>query len=166
MGLRVIVSELMRIVDYLVCIGANLVDIGALTNFWYLFNKREQLYDILDKLTGARLTNSFTRIGGLARDTYPGFEDEVLHVLKEFEIAVLDVLKLVARNKIFLSRTQGVGIISQADALSYGFTGPCLRATGIPYDLRKEFPYYGYENYNFEIPGRSGRHLRPHHGAL
>lgn len=152
MGLRVIVSELMRIVDHLVCIGANLVDIGALTNFWYLFNKREQLYDILDKLTGARLTNSFTRIGGLARDAYPGFAEDVLHVLKEFEVAVLDVLKLVARNKIFLKRTQGVGIISQADALSYAFTGPCLRATGIPYDLRKEFPYYGYENYEFEVP--------------
>lgn len=151
-ALRVIVCELMRIVDHLVCIGANLVDIGALTNFWYLFNKREKLYDILDKLTGARLTNSFTRIGGLARDAYPGFESDVLAVLEEFEQAVLDVLKLVARNKIFLKRTQGVGIISQADALSYGFTGPCLRATGIPYDLRREFPYYGYENYEFEIP--------------
>ncbi|PIQ23461.1 NADH-quinone oxidoreductase subunit D [bacterium (Candidatus Blackallbacteria) CG17_big_fil_post_rev_8_21_14_2_50_48_46] len=150
-ALRVIVSELMRIVDHLVCIGANLVDIGALTNFWYLFNKREQLYDILDKLTGARLTNSFTRIGGLARDAYEGFDSDVLHVLGEFEIAMQDVLKLVFRNKIFLKRTQGVGIISQEDALSYAFTGPCLRATGIPYDLRKEFPYYGYENYEFDV---------------
>lgn len=150
--LRVIVSELMRIVDHLVCLGANLVDIGALTNFWYLFNKREILYDILDKLTGARLTNSFTRIGGLARDAYDGFESDVLNVLIEFEVAVNDVLKLIKRNKIFLNRTVGVGVISPEDAISYGFTGPCLRACGIPYDLRKEQPYYHYDTFDFDVP--------------
>lgn len=155
--IRVIVSELMRIVDHLVCIGANLVDIGALTNFWYLYNKREILYDILDKLTGARLTNSFTRIGGLSRDLYDGFESDVKHLLKEFEQAIKDVTKLVKRNKIFLNRTVEVGIISAEDALSYGFTGPCLRASGVPYDVRKEQPYYCYPDLDFEIPiGETG----------
>lgn len=155
--LRVIISEMMRIVDHLVCIGANLVDIGALTNFWYLFNKREIFYDILDKLTGARLTNSFTRIGGLARDAYDGFEADIKHVLKEFEVAVLDVSKLVKRNKIFLNRTVDVGIISAKNAISYGFTGPCLRASGVPYDVRKESPYYFYDTFDFEIPvGENG----------
>ncbi len=155
--LRVIVSELMRIVDHLVCIGANLVDIGAMTNFWYLFNKREILYDILDKLTGARLTNSFTRIGGLSRDAYDGFEKDVLHVLKEFESAVKDVLGLIKRNKIFLNRTVDVGIISAENAISYGFTGPCLRASGIPYDVRKEQPYYHYDEFKFDVPiGENG----------
>lgn len=150
--IRVIVCELMRIVDHLVCIGANLVDIGALTNFWYLYNKREALYDILDKLTGARLTNSFTRIGGLSRDLYDGFESDVLTILKEFESAVKDVTKLVSRNKIFLKRTQGIGVISADDAISYGFTGPCLRASGVDYDVRKDHPYYGYDEFDFEIP--------------
>ncbi len=155
--LRVIVSELMRIVDHLVCIGANLVDLGALTNFWYLFNQREKLYDILDKLTGARLTNSFTRIGGLSRDAYDGFETDVHHVLKDFEAAVNDVVRLIVRNKIFLNRTVGVGVLSPEDALSYAFTGPCLRAAGIPYDLRKETPYYFYDTFDFEIPvGENG----------
>lgn len=155
--LRVIISELMRIVDHLVCQGANLVDIGALTNFWYLFNQREKLYDILDKLTGARLTNSFTRIGGLARDAYEGFEDDVLKVLKDFEAAVLDVTRLVKKNRIFQNRTVGIGVISAEDAISYGFTGPCLRASGVPYDLRAMHPYYYYDQFDFEIPvGENG----------
>ncbi|MGV3523704.1 MAG: NADH dehydrogenase (quinone) subunit D [Candidatus Sericytochromatia bacterium] len=155
--LRVIVSELMRIVDHLVCIGACLVDLGAMTNFWYLFNKREILYDMLDKLTGARLTNSFTRIGGLSRDAYEGFEADVHHVLKEFEVAVKDVLRLIKRNKIFLNRTVDVGVISKDDAISYGFTGPCLRACGVPYDVRKAQPYYHYDEFDFEIPvGENG----------
>lgn len=156
-ALRVIISEMMRVVDHLVCIGANLVDIGAMTNFWYLYNKREIFYDVLDKLTGARLTNSFTRIGGLARDAYDGFESDVKHILKEFEAACQDSLKLIKRNKIFLNRTVDVGIISKEDAISYGFTGPCLRGSGVPYDIRKAQPYYGYENFDFEVPiGENG----------
>lgn len=150
--IRVIVSELMRIVDHLVSLGANLVDIGALTNFWYLYNKREILYDMLDRLTGARLTNSFCRIGGLARDLYEGFDTDVVHVLKEFEAAVTDVMKLISRNKIIHNRTQGIGVISKENAISYGFTGPCLRASGVPYDVRKARPYYHYDQFDFEIP--------------
>lgn len=150
--IRVILSELMRIADHLVCIGANLVDIGALTNFWYLYNQRETIYTILEKLTGARLTNSFTRIGGLYRDLYPGFEGDIKFALKEIEKAIMDVTKLIKKNKIFLERTQDVCAVSKEDAISFGFTGPCLRASGVEYDIRKAHPYYYYDQFDFDIP--------------
>lgn len=150
--IRVILSELMRIADHLVCIGANLVDIGALTNFWYLYNQRETIYTILEKLTGARLTNSFTRIGGLYRDLYDGFEGDIKFTLKEIEKAIMDVMKLIKKNKIFLDRTQGVCPISKEDAISFGFTGPTLRASGVEYDIRKAHPYYFYDQFDFDIP--------------
>lgn len=150
--IRVILSELMRIVDHLVCIGANLVDIGALTNFWYLYNQRETVYTILEKLTGARLTNSFTRIGGLYRDLYPGFEGDLKFALKEIEKATLDVTKLIKKNKIFVDRTQDVCAVSKEDAISWGYTGPCLRASGVEFDLRKSNPYYYYDQFDFDIP--------------
>ncbi len=150
--IRVILSELMRIVDHLVCIGANLVDIGALTNFWYLYNQRETVYTILEKLTGARLTNSFTRIGGLYRDLYPGFDSDLKFALKEIEKAVMDVVKLVKKNKIFIDRTQNVCTVSKEMAISYGFTGPCLRASGVEFDIRKAHPYYYYDQFEFDIP--------------
>lgn len=150
--IRVIVSELMRIVDHLVCIGANLVDIGALTNFWYLYNQRETVYTILEKLTGARLTNSFTRIGGLYRDLYPSFEGDVKFALREIEKAVIDVTKLIKKNRIFVDRTQDVCVVSKEDAISYGFTGPCLRASGVEFDIRKAHPYYYYDQFEFDIP--------------
>lgn len=150
--IRVILSELMRIADHLVCIGANLVDIGALTNFWYLYNQRETIYTILEKLTGARLTNSFTRIGGLYRDLYDGFDHDIKFTLKEIEKAIMDVMKLIKKNKIFLDRTQGVCPISKEDAISFGFTGPTLRASGVEYDIRKAHPYYFYDQFDFDIP--------------
>jgi NADH dehydrogenase I D subunit len=150
--IRVVISELMRIVDHLVCIGANLVDIGALTNFWYLYNQRETVYTILEKLTGARLTNSFTRIGGLYRDLYPGFEGDLKFALREIEKAVMDVTRLVKKNKIFIDRTQGICAVSKEMAISYGFTGPCLRASGVEHDIRKAHPYYYYDQFDFDIP--------------
>ncbi|GIU70444.1 MAG: NADH-quinone oxidoreductase subunit D [Candidatus Woesearchaeota archaeon] len=149
--IRVITAELNRIIDHLVCVGTNLVDIGALTNFWYSFNVREKVYDILEKLCGARLTSNYIRIGGLFRDTYPGFEEEVLHVCDEIIQAVGDIEKLTEKNRIFLDRTQNVAVISLEDAISYGWTGPTLRACGIDYDLRKVEPYYDYETYDFDV---------------
>jgi NADH dehydrogenase I D subunit len=149
--IRVITAELNRIIDHLVCVGTNLVDIGALTNFWYSFNVREKVYDILEKLCGARLTSNYIRIGGLSRDTYPGFEEEVLHVCDEILQAVGDIEKLTEKNRIFLDRTQNVAVISLEDAISYGWTGPTLRACGIDYDLRKVEPYYDYETYDFDV---------------
>jgi len=149
--LRVIVGELMRVVDHCICIGTNLVDIGALTNFWYLFNKREEVYTVLEKLTGARLTNSFTRIGGLYRDAYDGFEADVLELCKGLEQAAAEVQGLIAKNRIFVDRTQGICILTPERAMSYGFTGPNLRACGVPYDIRKTHPYYYYDTFDWDI---------------
>ena len=147
-----IVSELSRIIDHLVAVGTNLVDMGALTIYWYTYNVRESIYQIIEKLCGSRLTTNYARIGGLSHDLYPGFAAEVHAKLAELATGVGDTLKLVARNRIFLDRTIGVGRISREDALSHGFTGPCLRACGIPYDVRKAHPYLGYEDYDFEVP--------------
>jgi NADH-quinone oxidoreductase subunit D/NADH-quinone oxidoreductase subunit C/D len=148
--LRVILSELSRIIDHLVCVCANLVDLGALTNFWYFFNVREDVYKIWEKLCGARLTNTVTRIGGMYRDAYPGFAEDVTAVLPRIEKAIGEVRGLIERNRIFIDRTQNISPVSAEDAISWGWTGPCLRACGVDRDLRKDEPYYGYDTYDFE----------------
>jgi len=155
--IRVIVAELGRIMDHLVCVGTNLVDIGALTNFWYFFNARERIYDVVERLCGERLTTSYTRVGGLYRDLYEGFEEDLAAVLVDVETALKDVTTLVQRNRILMDRTIGVGAMSKEDALSWGWTGPCLRSTGVDYDIRKRFPYSGYDEYEFDVPvGENG----------
>jgi NADH-quinone oxidoreductase subunit D/NADH-quinone oxidoreductase subunit C/D len=155
--LRILLNELSRIIDHLVCVGANLVDLGALTNFWYFFNPREEVYRIWEKLCGARLTNTFTRIGGLYRDAYEGFEDDVRAVLPKIENGVAEVRRLIEHNKIFVDRTQNVGIVSTEDAIAWGWTGPCLRASGVDHDLRKGNPKLGYADYDFEtVIGTTG----------
>ncbi|MFT5234134.1 MAG: NADH-quinone oxidoreductase subunit C/D [Candidatus Krumholzibacteriia bacterium] len=151
-AVRVIVSELSRIIDHLVSVCTNLVDIGALTNYWYLYNVRESIYESLEKLCGSRLTTNYARIGGMSHDLYDGFAEEIRHKLDGLVEAHKDVMQMVSRNRIFLDRTVGVGVISQSDALSFGYTGPALRATGLAYDLRKDAPYFGYEQYEFGIP--------------
>jgi NADH dehydrogenase I D subunit len=150
--IRVIIMEIQRIMDHMICVGANLVDSGALTNFWYFFNCREKLNDVLEALTGARLTYSYTRVGGLAWDLPDGWEDNVKAVLKEVPPAIKDVTGLVQKNRIFQDRGRGVGMISKEDAISYGWTGPCLRATGSDFDLRKVRPYYHYDEFDFDVP--------------
>jgi NADH-quinone oxidoreductase subunit C/D len=149
--IRVILGELARISDHLVCNAANLVDLGGLTSYWYLFNPRDTIYDLFSKLTGARFTNSYTRIGGLSYDLYDGFEYDLNEVIKEIQTAVDDTLSLVAHNKIFLDRTQNVGVIKSDFALNAGITGPNLRATGIASDLRKDNPYYFYDQFDFDV---------------
>ncbi len=149
--LRVVIGELSRIIDHLVCNAANMVDLGGLTNFWYLFAPRDKTYDLLSKLTGARLTNSYTRIGGLEFDLYEGFEEDLNEVIKEVEKGISDALSLVEHNRIFHDRTQDVGVITDEFAISAGVTGPNLRAAGVAFDLRKNAPYYGYENFEFDI---------------
>ncbi|MBT8333125.1 MAG: NADH-quinone oxidoreductase subunit D [Deltaproteobacteria bacterium] len=150
--MRVVLSEFFRVQDHLVCIAANLVDMGGLTNYWYLYNEKEASYDLISRLTGARLTSTFTRIGGMYRDFYDGWEADMEHQLKAIEKGVSDSLKLVLQNRIVHERTQGTCRISGDTALSYGFTGPCLRATGVPYDLRKDNPYYNYDAFDFSVP--------------
>ena len=149
--IRVIIGELSRIIDHLVCNAANMVDLGGLTNFWYLFAPRDKAYDLLSKLTGARLTNTYTRIGGLEFDLYDGFSEDLYDVLKDVEIAINDALSLIAHNKIFLDRTQNVGVIKADFAIKNGISGPNLRAAGVTHDLRKDKPYYGYENFDFDV---------------
>jgi len=149
--LRVIVNELSRINDHFVCVAAAFQDLGGTTPFMYAFNPREEIMCIWEKLTGARLTNSFARIGGLYRDSYEGFEQDVLAALNSTEKALKDLHACLDRNRIFLDRTVGIGKISVEKAISYGWTGPCLRASGVASDLRKDEPYYDYETYDWEV---------------
>ena len=149
--IRIIIGELSRLIDHLVCNAANMVDLGGLTNFWYLFSPRDKAYDLLSKLTGARLTNTYTRIGGLEFDLYDGFSEDLDVILKEVEIAIDDALSLIAHNKIFQDRTQDVGVIKADFAIQHGISGPNLRAAGVAHDLRKDKPYYGYENFDFDV---------------
>jgi len=149
--IRVIIGELSRIIDHLVCLAAGLVDMGALTNYWYLYNPRESVYNLLSKLTGARLTNSYMRIGGVAHDFYDGFEVDLKNCITDIEKGIGDTLCLIEKNRIFHDRTQNVGIVSASDAINRGYTGPNLRASGVAYDVRKTNPYYIYGSLDFDI---------------
>ena len=153
---RLILSELMRIGDHLICIGTNLVDIGALTNFWYLFQPREEMYGLIESCSGARLLPTYLRVGGLAVDVPDHFLQQTQTLIDKLPTYLADVDKLVRTNRIFRDRTEGVGVISAADAINFGFTGPCLRATGVPYDVRKAKPYLGYETYDWDVPIAEG----------
>ena len=150
--IRMLVCEVSRIWDHLVCVAASLVDVGALTNYWYLFNVRELFTDWIEELTGARLTTNYARIGGVARDLPAGTGQHLRRLIKELHRALKDVEGLVKHNRIFLDRTQGVGAISEEEAIGYGFTGPCLRATGCSYDVRRAHPYYHYDELDWDIP--------------
>ncbi len=155
--IRLIICELSRITDHMVCIGTNVVDLGALTNFWYYFNARERIYDFIEKICGARLTTNYTRIGGLMRDFPPNAATELREIIKIVTKATKDVRGLLEKNKIFIDRTSGVAAISGEEAVNYGFTGPCLRAAGVPYDIRVAQPYLNYQDYNFDVPvGETG----------
>jgi NADH-quinone oxidoreductase subunit C/D len=154
--IRLMLSEFYRISDHIVCIGTNLVDMGALTNFWYLFQPREEIIALAESCSGARLLPSYLRIGGLAIDVPSDFlsnSQKIVNMLPRF---IDEVEALVMKNRIFRDRVDGVGVISQADAINYGFTGPCLRATGVPFDVRKSSPYLGYETYDWDVPVADG----------
>ncbi|HEX7580749.1 MAG TPA: NADH-quinone oxidoreductase subunit D, partial [Thermoanaerobaculia bacterium] len=151
-AVRVILSEFSRIMDHLVCIAANLVDLGALTNFWFLFQAREEIYGLLEACCGARLTSSYARIGGLSNDVPENFVEWSRRLLTEVKKQVDEVDRLVSRNGIAMKRLRGTGLVTKEQALAWGFTGPCLRASGVPYDLRKDKPYDGYEAFDFDIP--------------
>lgn len=151
-AMRVILSELSRVIDHLVCIGANAVDLGALTGFFHLFTYREKVYTLFEKLCGARLTVALTRIGGMAQDAPEGWFDDVLEFCKEMRRGVDDLDVLLTGNKIWIQRTRDVGAISAENAIQWGYTGPLLRAAGVSLDLRKADPYYGYETLDFQVP--------------
>lgn len=151
-AIRVITSELARISSHLMGLGAYGIDVGAWTVFLYSFTEREKLYKLFEELTGARFTTSYSRIGGVARDVPEGWTDRVLSFCDQFLPILEETLSLLTRNKIFMDRTVGVGVISKEDAIAYGLTGPNLRGSGVPLDLRKDKPYSGYEKYDFDVP--------------
>jgi NADH-quinone oxidoreductase subunit D len=150
--IRVLVCELSRISAHLLWLGTHAVDLGAITVFMYTFREREVLYNFFEALTGTRLTTSYTRIGGLSRDLPPGFLDDVSRWLDRFPRDLDEYETLLTKNKIWVERTQGVGVLKVADAVELGVTGANLRASGLEWDLRKARPYSGYEQFDFDVP--------------
>lgn len=150
--MRVVIMELARIADHIVCNSVIAVDTGALTGFLYVFQWREKIYDIYEEICGARLTTNIGRIGGFERDFTDTINKRIREFLKEFPKVWKEFEKLVMRNRIFMDRTINVGKLSQEMALDYGFTGPNLRAAGIDYDVRIMSPYSSYEDFDFIVP--------------
>ena len=150
--LRVLLTELNRLSSHLVWWGTHVMDIGAMSPFFYAFDQREKILDLFECVSGARFHQSYFRIGGLMAD----IPDTFLPLLNEFMAGFLEFLqmgkRLVTGNKIFQTRTKGIGVISGEDALNWGLSGPSLRASGVPWDIRKTEPYTGYETYDFEVP--------------
>jgi NADH-quinone oxidoreductase subunit D len=150
--LRVIIMELARIADHIVCDTVVAVDTGAMTGFLYLFQWREKIYEIYEEICGARLTTNIGRIGGMERDFSDVAWKRIHAFLEEFPAALREFDKLVTRNRIFMDRTVNCGPISGERALEYGFTGPNLRAAGVDYDVRVMNPYSSYQDFDFKIP--------------
>lgn len=150
--IRVVMSELSRISDHLTCLAAMAMETGAFTAFLYKMKAREFLWDVIEQTTGARMTTSYIRIGGVRADLHPDFHVALKKGIEETRAVLKDVHGLLDKNKIFLNRTRDVGVISKEDAVAYGWTGPCLRSTGVAYDVRKAFPYSSYDRLDFEIP--------------
>lgn len=154
--MRVIIMELARIADHLVCNAVIGVDTGALTGFTWMFIERERIYDLYEQICGARLTTNIGRIGGFERDFTPKFHELLKDFLATFPKRFEEFNSMLDRNRIFMDRTIGVGGISAERALSYGFTGPNLRAAGVDYDVRVHSPYSSYEDFEFDIPVGTG----------
>ena len=154
---RMALGELARMSDHLTCDGAMAMELGAFTPFLWMIKGREMIWDLMEEETGARLTHSFGRVGGLAQPPTEGFKDHAKAVTTHILEIVEEVERLLLGNRIFLDRLEGVGVISAADAISLGWTGPCLRACGVPYDVRKSHPYLKYGEVEFDVPvGTSG----------
>jgi NADH-quinone oxidoreductase subunit D len=149
---RVICMEIDRIFGHLLWLGTTAIDVGAFTPFLYAFQQREKIYKLHESLTGARITTSATRVGGMMADLPDGWIGALESFLDQFPRTLDEIDHLLTRNQIHIGRTQGVGAIGAAEAVNYGLTGPNLRATGVPYDVRKDRPYYDYETYDFDVP--------------
>jgi NADH-quinone oxidoreductase subunit C/D len=154
--IRLILSEFMRISDHIICIATNLVDMGALTNYWYLFQPREEILGLVESCSGARLLPTYTRVGGLAVDAPVDFLENSQRLLNMLPKFLGEVERLIMKNRVFRDRVTDVAPITAEDAINFGFTGPCLRACGVPYDVRKASPYIGYETYDFDVPIAEG----------
>jgi NADH-quinone oxidoreductase subunit D len=150
--IRVIIGELSRISDHLLCTGAVALDLGAFTAFLFAFNLREQIYDVYEEMSGYRFHPGYTRVGGLLYDFNDRVLDRIRGVLKSFPKVYSDMEKLLFRNRIFLDRVRGVGTLTKADAIAHSCTGPIARASGVTYDLRKDQPYLAYPELEFDVP--------------
>ncbi len=150
--LRVVACEISRIISHLVWLGTTGIDLGAFTPFLWLFYQRERLYNLQESWTGARLTTSMARVGGLMADIPDGFEAGLRDFCRTFPKTLNETDAMFTRNAIWCGRTQGVGVISGPDAINYSLSGPMLRASGVDYDVRKDRPYLGYDSYDFDVP--------------
>ncbi len=150
--IRVIVGEISRITDHLTCLGASAMELAAFTVYFYLIKAREWLWELLEEVSGARLTHSYVRIGGVVADLPEGWPAKLLAVLAKVRVAVADADQLLTRNKIFRDRMDGIGIIRQDEVAAWGLTGPVARSTGVAYDVRKDHPYLVYDRLDFDVP--------------
>ncbi len=151
-AIRVILSEFSRIIDHFVAVSTNVVDLGAITPFFVVFRAREEVYELFEACCGARLTVSYVRIGGLAQDVPDDFEARCRKAMASIREVTAQAEVLLTRNPIFANRFRDIGVLSAEDALDYGWVGPCLRGSGVAYDIRKDHPYSGYEQYDFDVP--------------
>jgi len=150
--IRVVMSEVSRLTDHLTCIAASAMELGAMTAFLYFMKAREYLYDIVEAVTGARLTISYGRVGGVKADLPQGIGPRLEEALRGVEREMADFDKLLTRNRIFYDRVRDVGVLTREDAISYGITGPMARASGVDYDVRRDFPYFAYDRVDFAVP--------------
>ncbi len=151
-AIRTILCELARISDHLLCTGAIGLDVGAFTFFLYAFNQREALYDIFETLCGARFTNSYTRVGGVSHDFTPLVVEKIRAFCQAFPKTLQDMERLLNRNRIFIDRTKGVGLLTREEAIGRSCSGPIARASGVTRDLRKDEPYLNYKDFDFKVP--------------
>jgi NADH-quinone oxidoreductase subunit D len=154
--IRVIACELNRIASHLIMFGTMGMDMGAFTPFLYAIREREKINDLLEELTGARLTYNYIRIGGVAHDLPDGWKEKCLEFINYFRPKIKEYNDLLSYNVIFMKRLGGVGVLTKEDAINYGVTGPNLRATGFKWDLRKNMPYSSYDKFDFEVPVGTG----------
>ncbi|MGB3550188.1 MAG: NADH-quinone oxidoreductase subunit D, partial [Candidatus Binatus sp.] len=149
---RMIMSEVSRITDHLTCLGAGAMEMGAQTVLFYMMEAREFLYDLIEAVTGARITVTWCRVGGVTHDVPADFTDRIKSSFARLDQVLADCDKLLSRNRVFIDRMAGVGKLSKEEAISYGLSGPLLRAAGVGYDVRKAHPYLVYDRMQFEIP--------------
>jgi len=149
---RVLVSEISRIADHITAVGAAAMELGAFTVFLYTMKAREWFYELIEAACGARVTTNFSRVGGLCADLPEGFEEECRRYMPMVEGVIGEIDKLLTRNRIFIDRTKHIGSVPAEDAVKMGFTGPCLRASGVPYDVRRAFPDSVYDRLDFVVP--------------
>jgi NADH-quinone oxidoreductase subunit D len=150
--LRVMAMELSRIISHLVWLGTTCIDIGAFTPFLWAFQERENVYNLLEGWVGARLTTSATRVGGMAADIPDGWLDGLRNFVRTFPKTIDEIDRMLTKNGIWVGRTVGLGVMSPEEAVNYGLSGPMVRASGVAYDVRKDFPYLDYETYDFDVP--------------